>query len=152
MSDMTMNPTTIGETAHPLAALKAALRAHWLADPALAAVLGDRIVEVEPPAGPLPALIWGEGACAPEPGGVIITLAVRLVVAGNGTAALLALLARLQARLARLTPAMPTPTVPPHRLVSVVLRETRLAPEAERGRSEARLSLRAFLDLAGTET
>ena len=127
---------------HPVACLKAGLRAHWLAEPDLAAAFENRILETLPPGIELPLLLMGEATCRPEPGAVQIDLALRLVTAEPGTAGLLALLDRLEARLA----AGPV-AVPPCRLVSASLASTTIAHDAEAGRSEANLRLVACLDL-----
>lgn len=131
---------------HPLAVFKTALRAHWLGDPALAAALAGRILDAAPATGSLPMLVSGEAETEPGPGGLHVRLALLLVVEGQGTAALLVLLARLEARLASLPAA-----APPCRIVAPALATARIAHRPETGRSEARLTIRAFVDFAATE-
>ncbi|MCZ8182082.1 MAG: DUF3168 domain-containing protein [Beijerinckiaceae bacterium] len=126
---------------HPIASLKAALRAHWLARPDLAAAFGDRIVETLPPGLGLPFLLMGEALCRDEPDGSEVELALWLVRAEEGTAGLLALLAGLELALAESPPASPH-----HRIVSVRIAEARIDHDPHEGRSEARLRLRAFLE------
>jgi Protein of unknown function (DUF3168) len=128
-------------TPHPIATLKAALRAHWLARPDLAAALGDRITETLPPGLGLPFLLMGEALCREEPGGSEVELVLRLAVAEEGTAGLLALLAALDSALAGGLPAGPH-----HRIVSARIAEARIDHDPREGRSEARLRLRAFLE------
>ena len=65
-------------TPHPVAVLKAALRAHWLARPDLAAAFGERIVETLPPGPGLPFLLMGEASCRDEPGGHGVELGLLL--------------------------------------------------------------------------
>lgn len=127
--------------AHPVAALKAALRAHWLARPDLAAALGDRIVEALSPGLGLPALLMGEALCRAEPGGHEVELGLLLVTAEEGTSGLLALLAGLDAALAGGPVASPD-----RRIVSARLVEARTHHDPREGRGEARLRLRAFLE------
>ncbi|MCZ8260785.1 MAG: DUF3168 domain-containing protein [Beijerinckiaceae bacterium] len=128
-------------TVHPVAVLKAALRALWLARPDLAAAFGERIVETLPPGPGLPFLLMGEASCRDEPGGHGVELGLLLVNAEEGTAGLLALLAGLEAALADLPAAGPA-----RRIVSARLAEARIAHDPREGRSEARLRLRAFLE------
>ncbi|MCZ8375038.1 MAG: DUF3168 domain-containing protein [Beijerinckiaceae bacterium] len=126
---------------HPIATLKAALRAHWLARPDLADALGDRIVETLPPGLGLPFLLMGEALCRDGPGGSEVELVLHLVRAEEGTSGLLALLAGLESALAESPPASPH-----HRIVSARIAEARIDHDPREGRSEARLRLRAFLE------
>lgn len=122
---------------HPVAVLKAGLRAALLAAPGLAGALPGGVVETLPDPPPLPCLVFGDAGMRPGPGGSEIRLMLHLLTAERGTARLLGLLAQVEACLGGL--ALPG-------LVSLAVARVMVTHDADHARSEARLHLRTYFD------
>lgn len=134
-----MNPV------HPIASLKAALRSRFLADAALNAALAGAIYDSPPRGSNPPYLVLGDALAREnatnDAESRIVELDLVLITAERGSAIALGLAASIEAALSGLTQ-----TLDGFRLVLLVLRETLVRHDADRGLTRATFRLRAFID------
>ncbi|KAF0227829.1 MAG: hypothetical protein FD175_2535 [Beijerinckiaceae bacterium] len=130
---------------HPVASLKAMLRAHLLADAAITGITGTAVFETPPRGTKPPYILLGDAVAAEndavEYQGAIIDLDIVAYAAERGTAGVLALASALEAALAQ-----PLPVLVDHRLVALEIRQSATRHDVAAALSRATLRLRAITE------
>jgi len=130
---------------HPVASLKAALRAHLLADADVAALIGTAVFEVPPRGAAPPYLVLGDALSRERDSvggeGVELEFDLMAVTSERGSAAALTLVAAVGQALQS-----PLPALDGHHLVSIETRQLATRHEAATSLTRAMLRLRAFTE------
>lgn len=130
---------------HPIAALKAALRAHLLADADVAALLGAAIHDVPPRGASPPYLAFGEALARDngtvERDGAILELDLVAVTTERGSEAALAIASAVATALGGNLPALEE-----HHLVALDIRRTATRHDPATSLTRATLRLSAFTE------
>jgi hypothetical protein len=130
---------------HPIASLKAALRAHLLADSAVTVLIGSAIHDQAPRDLDPPYLVFGPADArenATNDGdGRIVDLELQLFTFERGSAVGLAAASVIEASLAA-----SGLTLTDHRLVLLTLRETQVRQDATRQLTRVNLRYRSFTE------
>ncbi|PPD14976.1 MAG: hypothetical protein CTY25_09310 [Methylobacterium sp.] len=131
---------------HPVHALKAALRARFTGDSALAPLIGDAVHDAPPRGIEPPFLLLGDTTLrengTSDADAVIADLDLVAVTRERGTAQALAILHAAQAAIA--ASALP---VPEHHLSLILIRETLVRHDEAKALTRATARLRAFLHI-----
>lgn len=132
-------------TSHPIASLKAMLRAHLLADGDITGLTGAAIFDAPPRGTPPPYILLGDAVAidnhALDHQGVIIELDVLAYTSERGTAGVLALASALEAALSQ-----PLPALVDHRLIALEIRQSATRHDVATALSRVALRLRAFTE------
>lgn len=130
---------------HPVASLKAALRAHLLADADISGITGTAVFDTPPRGAKPPYILLGDAAMigndAVEYQGATIDLDVHAYTAERGTAGALELASALEAALAQ-----PLPMLVDHRLIALEIRQSATRHDVATALSRVTLRLRAITE------
>lgn len=130
---------------HAITSLKAALRAHLLADPDLVGLLEAAVFDAVPRGTKPPYLLLGDAIArengTPEAESVVVELDLVAVTVERGSTAALALAAAVEKAVRA-----PLATLVDHHLVAIEIRQTATRHDAAASLTRASLRLRAFLE------